>query len=64
MKEYFIEVVYDDESEFNFTVKIEGERHEVVAHLMQITRGTLMASSAKRAVCYNEDGFDVCAYIQ
>lgn len=64
MEEYFIEVVYDDETEFNFTVKIEGKKHEVCAHLMQITRGTLMASSAKRAYCYDADGFDVCAYIR
>lgn len=62
MREFFIKVIYDDDTEFSFTVKIEGEEHHIVAHLMQITRGTLMASSASRSICYDNEGFVVCAY--
>lgn len=64
MRRFYIDIVYDDETMFGFTVEIEGKDHEIMAHLIQITRGTLMASSASRAVCYNEEGFDVCSYIK
>lgn len=33
-----------------------------LALVMMITRGTLMASIAERAIAYNEEGFDICAY--
>lgn len=64
MNKYLIEVIYDDGTGFKFSVSIEGEEHEFMAHLMQITRGTLMASSAHRATCYNSDGLYVCDYIR
>lgn len=59
---FFIELVYSDDSEFGFNVEIDGSPSAVVAQLMMITRGTLMASMACRATCYNSEGFDVCAY--
>ena len=59
---FFVEIIYNDDSEFNFTVELEGTDSEVMANLMMITRGTLMASSAHQATAYNEDGFDVCSY--
>ena len=60
---YFVEIEYADNTSFSFDVTISGKEHEVMAHLMQITRGTLMASSGYRAICYRDDGFDVCSYI-
>lgn len=62
-RNFFVEIVYDDNSEFHFNVELEGTDSEVMGSLMMITRGTLMASSAHRAIAYNEDGFDVCSYI-
>ena len=57
-------VTYSDDSEFHFDVTIEGKDHEVMANLCMITRGVLRASSGKRAICYNDQGFDVCSYVQ
>lgn len=64
MKEFTIELVYGDDSSTFFKVSVEGEEHECKALLLMITRGTLMASMAKRAVCYNDEGFDVCSYVK
>ena len=35
-----------------------------MAELSMITRGTLMATCAQKAIAYNDEGFDVCSYIQ
>lgn len=59
---YFIEIAYNDESSFSFEVNFPNEEDEGTAAIMMITRGTLMASGAHHANCYDEDGFDVCAY--
>lgn len=59
----FIEIEYDDKSSFSFNVEIEGKEHEILANIMQITRGTLMASSATKATAYREDGYPICAYV-
>lgn len=64
MKRFFIELVYNDDSTNEFYVEVEGEEHEYMALLSMITRGTLMASSAKSATCYNDEGFDVCSYVK
>lgn len=61
---FFIEVIYDDNSQFDFHVELEGEEHEWHATLNMITRGTLMASIATKATAYNEEGFEVVSYIQ
>ena len=61
---YFIEISYSDESSFSFEVTFPYEEDESKATLCMITRGTLMASMARRAVCYKDDGFEVCAYIK
>ena len=55
-------IEYNDDSEFSFDVTIEGTDSQITASLMMITRGTLMASSGKRATCYNDDGFEICSY--
>ena len=62
MKKFWIELVYNDESEVGFYVGVDGEPHEYRALLNMITRGTLMASGARHATCYNDEGFDVISY--
>ncbi len=59
---FYIEVIYDDDSEFDFYVELDGEEHEWRATLGMITRGTLMASSATRATAYDEERSDVVSY--
>lgn len=59
-----IVVEYSDESEFTFDVTIEGTESKIIANLLMITRGTLMASIAKKATCYKNDGFELCSYIK
>ena len=61
---YFIEIVYNDDSSFSFEVTFPNEEDECRASLTMITRGTLMASGAHHATCYNEYGFDVCEFIK
>ena len=64
MKEwkFIIRIVYDDNTEFTFDVSIWGTKLGVMANLMMITRGTLNASSAEKAYCYNSDGNLEIAY--
>ena len=57
-----IEIEYKDGSLFGFQVEFEVTSTHCLAKLEMITRGTLMASTGCRAVCYNSEGFDVCAY--
>lgn len=59
---FTIELTWNDESEIMFDIEINGKEHEVMAPLMWITRGSLMASGAQRATAYNQDGFDVVCY--
>lgn len=59
-----IEIEYNDGSGFTFDVTIEGSDNEIKASLMMITRGTLMASIARKATCYKDDGFEICSYIK
>lgn len=59
-----VEIIYEDESSFNFDVELEGSWNTIQSELMMITRGTLMASTAVKAVAYNDEGFDVCSYIR
>lgn len=60
---FYVEIEYDDDSSFHFNVEFDDDDRNVLASLMMITRGTLMASSAYRAIAYDMDGFDVCSYI-
>lgn len=64
MKKYHftVELIWSDDSNVSFEVNLEGAEHEVMASLMWITRGTLMASSANRSTAYRDDGFDVVSY--
>lgn len=64
MKQFYVELEYNDKSTSGFYVRVEGAEHEYMALLFMITRGTLMASSAKIATCYNDNGFDVCSYVK
>lgn len=64
MEKFTITLEYSDESESCFEVSVDGSWHDISALLCMITRGTLMASMAIKATCYNSDGFDVCSYIK
>lgn len=61
-QKFYVEFVYRDGSERHFEVLLEGREHEIMADLLMITRGTLMACSGIRATAYNDQGFDVCSY--
>lgn len=60
----YIEIQYEDETEFHFNVEVEGKESEKLAIILMITRGTLMASSGVKATAYNVEGFDICSYIK
>lgn len=60
--EVFIE--YKDGSEWNFSIETQSNRVKAIAEIEMITRGTLMVSNAVRATAYDEEGFDICAYIK
>ena len=64
MAKFTIFLEYSDDSESCFEVSVEGSWHDIYALLCMITRGTLMASMAKKATCYNYEGFEVCSYIK
>lgn len=64
MKEFTIELVYGEDTSTFFNVKVDGAEHDYMALLSMITRGTLMVSLAKKAVCWNDEGFDVCSYVK
>lgn len=61
---FTIELTWKDESETMFNVEIDGKEHEVMAVLMWVTRGSLMASNAQSVTAYDEEGFDVVSYIK
>lgn len=63
-KTFTIELTWKDESSKYFKVEVEGTTHEIESILMWITRGTLMATYAIKAICYNDEGFDVMSYTQ
>ena len=63
-RRYFVELEYNDDSSFSFDVVLHSPARSQLAEIEMITRGTLMASLAKRAVAYNADGFDVASYIK
>lgn len=56
--------IYNDDSERNFEGIFEGKEHEIIASVMMVTRGTLMASSAIRGTAYRHDGFPICQYVK
>lgn len=64
LQKFYVEVVYSDKTEFHFNVEIEGSETDIMATLLQITRGTLMASSGVISCAYREDGFPVYSYRQ
>ena len=64
-KKLFVEIEYEDGSSFSFDLKIHSDSlNKIIAEIMMITRGTLMASGATRATAYNSEGFDICSYIK
>lgn len=62
MNRFWIDVEYSDGSEWGFYVEMDGKGWHIVANLMMVTRGALMASNASTATCYDMEGFVVCAY--
>lgn len=63
-KKFHVEVTYNDSSEFSFEVELTGTESVILSEIRMITRGTLMATTAITAIAYNDEGFDVCSYIQ
>lgn len=55
-------LTYNDNSVAGFEVKVNGTPASNRALLLMITRGTLMASGAKYAHCYDPQGIDICSY--
>lgn len=61
----FIEIEYDDDSSFSFDVISHSEKESaILADIMRITRGTLMASNGNKGTAYNEEGFPICSYVR
>ena len=61
---FTIELTWKDESETMFSVEMDGKEHDVMAALMWVTRGSLMASNAQSVTAYDEEGYDVVSYIK
>lgn len=61
-KRFTLVLEYNDGSDTQAEILVEGEPHEYMALLLMICRGTLMASGAKGSYIYNVEGFEVCAY--
>ena len=59
---FVLELEWTDKSNVFAEISLEGQNHEVMAVLMWISRGALMASNADRAIVWNDEGFEVCAY--
>lgn len=53
---------YRDGTEWNFEGIFEGTENEILAQILMITRGTLMASSGNKGTAYNPEGFEICSY--
>lgn len=53
---------YRDGSEVCFTYECVESMNKALGTLMMVCRGTLMASSAKKVVAYDEGGINICAY--
>lgn len=64
MAKFTLELNYGDDSYDFAEISVSGSPNKVVATLMMICRGTLMASTANRSTIYNDEGFEVCAYVQ
>lgn len=58
----YIELEYNETTTKGFTIEVEGKKHEYMALIEMVTRGTLMASMANKATAYNEEGFDIVSY--
>lgn len=62
-KKVFVEITYKDDSTFSFDVISHSEEESaILAEIMMITRGTLMASIGVKATAYNYEGFPLCSY--
>lgn len=57
-------LTYSDDSEVSFDFKSDESETSALALLMMVCRGTFMASMACKVVAYNEEGFEICAYIK
>lgn len=61
---YTLCIVYNDGSELNAEIIVEGTESAKYSTLLMICRGTLMATTGKRGYIYNSEGFEVCAYVR
>lgn len=63
MKQTFSLVfIYNDGSKFSIEVTLNESESSNMANLMMIARGTLKASSARYAYCYDTQGNQVLSY--
>lgn len=61
---YRVEIIFNDNSKFNFEAKLQGTESDNRALLMMITRGTLLATSAVRGLAFTEQGDNVLNYVR
>lgn len=57
-------LTYEDDSKVCFTFECSDNEAGALATLMMMCRGTLLASSAVKINAYDEEGFDLCAYVR
>lgn len=57
-------LTYSDDSEECFEFSCDSKERVALALLRMVTRGTLMASIAKRICAYDEEGSVICAYVK
>lgn len=63
-RKYKVEIVYEDGSATTFEVSIKDTEYNAVATMMMITRGTLLTTTGKWGIAYNERGRQVACYFQ
>lgn len=59
---FVLELEWNDKSNVFAEISLEGQNHEIMAVLMWVSRGALMASNADRAIVWNDEGYEICAY--
>ncbi len=57
-------MTYSDDSYIFFEFSCDAPERDALALLMMVTRGTLMASIANSICAYDDQGFEICAYVK
>lgn len=61
---YRVEIIFNDNSKFNFEVKLQGTESDNRAFLMMIAIGTLQATTGVRVLAFTEQGDNVLNYVR